>query len=283
MKTPQNPSHRGRRLALESRATEFRQRLTAWKLNSDSSRPSLRALARELGTSHQLLSFYLKHFEQWQGKEYWRKAREIRATANAERRPQTQWEDRQARGFERAAIRATAGYNLRDVIDRMKKDSERRPLVWQEIKALKLFSRQFPEARELLQSCSHESRKQRKLFAVIVKETPRQKGETYVTWVRRIWDECDKYETKCPTIISEELLQNLSQHRAKDQKEDLPVTSSAGPKSFKWASRCLATPLNPGAWRETPCRRTDPQCEISQKRVRGGVRLGPGAVARSRA
>jgi hypothetical protein len=233
MKTPQKPSHRGRRLALESRATEFRRRLIAWKLNSNSSRPSLRALASELGTSHQLLSFYLKHLEQWQGKEYWRKAREIRAIANAERRTLTQREDQQARGYERAAIRATTGYKLRDVIERMKKDSERRPLVWQEIKALKLFARQFPEAQELLQSCSHEGRKQRKHFAEIVKETPRQKGETYVAWVRRIWDQCSKYDTNCPPVITEELLQKCSQRNVKSHKNNLPLILSGVAKSFR--------------------------------------------------
>ena len=49
----------GRKPAYESRATEFRHRLTAWKRIPESSRPSLRALAREMDTSHQLLAHYL--------------------------------------------------------------------------------------------------------------------------------------------------------------------------------------------------------------------------------
>jgi hypothetical protein len=37
-------------------------------------RPSLRALAREIGTSHQLLAHYLKGLEEWQYKERFRQA-----------------------------------------------------------------------------------------------------------------------------------------------------------------------------------------------------------------
>jgi hypothetical protein len=223
----------GRKPTQESRATEFRRRLMAWKQTPESARPSLRALARELGTSHQLLSFHLKHLEQWQGKEYWRYSREIRARANAEERLLSQWEDQQARGYERAAIRAMAGYKLRNLIERMKKDSERRPLVWQEIKALKLFARQFPEAQELLQTCSQEGRKQRKRFAEIVKETPRRKGESYVAWVRRIWDQCSKYDTNCPSTITEELLQKCSQRKVKSHKNNLPLIRSSVAKAFR--------------------------------------------------
>jgi len=55
----------GRKPKQESRAIEFRQRLMAWKQTPESSRPSLRALARELGTTHQLLSHYLAGLEEW--------------------------------------------------------------------------------------------------------------------------------------------------------------------------------------------------------------------------
>lgn len=119
----------------------------------ESSRPSLRALARELGTSHQLLSFYLKHLEKWQGEEYWRQAREIRARARTENRLLTPWEEQQARAFDRAGLRIKTGLMLRETIEQMRKDSERRPLVWQEIKALKILAPGFPEARDLLQRC----------------------------------------------------------------------------------------------------------------------------------
>jgi hypothetical protein len=161
MKAPKKGSRprSGRKPAQESRATEFRRKLMEWKQTPKSSRPSLRALARELGTSHQLLTFYLKGFEEWQGKEYWRQAREIRAHAIAEGRPLTQWEEQQARAYDQAGVRLVTGHMLRNQIERMKKDSERRPLVWQEIKVLKILAPGFPEARELLQKCSQNSAK----------------------------------------------------------------------------------------------------------------------------
>jgi len=56
---------RGRKPKQESRAEEFRQRLMAWNQMPVRSRPSLRALARELGTSHQLLKQYLDGLEKW--------------------------------------------------------------------------------------------------------------------------------------------------------------------------------------------------------------------------
>ena len=85
MRIPQKGSRHasGRKPAHESRATEFRHSLTTWKNTPESSRSSLRALARELGTSHQLLTFYLKRLDQWQADEYWRQAREIRARVKA--------------------------------------------------------------------------------------------------------------------------------------------------------------------------------------------------------
>lgn len=56
---------RGRKPKQESRAEEFRQRLIAWKQEPVRSRPSLRALAAELGTSHQLLKHYVDGLEKW--------------------------------------------------------------------------------------------------------------------------------------------------------------------------------------------------------------------------
>jgi hypothetical protein len=59
---------RGRKTKLESRSAEFRQRLIEWKQTPAAFRPSLRALARELGTSHQLLSHFLSGLEEWRRK-----------------------------------------------------------------------------------------------------------------------------------------------------------------------------------------------------------------------
>ena len=59
----------GRRTAGESRGAEIRARLAAWKQTPEHERTSLRTLAAELGTSHQLLSFYLRRWDKWQIKQ----------------------------------------------------------------------------------------------------------------------------------------------------------------------------------------------------------------------
>ena len=60
---------RGRKPKQESRSEEFRQTLIAWKQTPAAFRPSLRALAREVGTSHQLLCLFLATLEQWRWKK----------------------------------------------------------------------------------------------------------------------------------------------------------------------------------------------------------------------
>ena len=52
----------GRKPKQESRSAEFRQILMAWKQTPEALRPSLRELARELGTSHQLLALLHRPF-----------------------------------------------------------------------------------------------------------------------------------------------------------------------------------------------------------------------------
>ena len=126
---------------------------------------------------------------------------------------------------------ATVGPMLLETIERMRQDSERRLLCRQETRVLKILARQFPEAQEVLQKCSRNGVMKRKRFAEIVKETARQKGETPIAWVRRIWDHCAKHDTKCPTVITEELLQRYSQGSTKSQKNNLPVTLSGTAKS----------------------------------------------------
>ena len=63
-------------------------------------------------------------------------------------------------------------------------------------------------------------------------ETPRQEGETPIAWVRRIWDECAKYDTKCPKVLTEELLEKYSQAGAKNQQNNLPASYAGAAKSF---------------------------------------------------
>jgi hypothetical protein len=145
---------RGRKPKQESRATELRRILIEWKQAPEPSRPSLRALACELGTSHQLLAFYLNGLDEWQGREYLRQATKIRAAANSERRHLSQYEENQIHSYTRAGVRAIAGAALRDSIKRMRKESKHRGLCWHEIKSLKILAPGFPEAQELLQKCS---------------------------------------------------------------------------------------------------------------------------------
>ena len=76
----------GRKPKDESRATELRQALVAWSETPKSSRSSLRALATELGTSHQLLKHYLDGLEKWRDRQH---IKHIRAQAKAKNVPVT--------------------------------------------------------------------------------------------------------------------------------------------------------------------------------------------------
>jgi hypothetical protein len=100
----------------ESRATELRQALVEWNETPKSSRPSLRALAAELGTSHQLLKHYLNGLGKWREKQH---IKYIRAQAKAKNVPVTRelersylvWvkniEEQQSRDRHRVAKKAT--------------------------------------------------------------------------------------------------------------------------------------------------------------------------------
>ena len=137
----------------ESRANEIRMRLTDWRRLPESSRPSLRALARELGTSHQLLGHYLRHWEVWQAKEYQRQANELRRRARAEARPWVMDEMlRQARAYDQAAFRSTIEFPLGKLFSKLQRDPKARPLTRGQIRVLRfLASRGIAKAREILE------------------------------------------------------------------------------------------------------------------------------------
>ena len=61
----------GRKPKAESRSEELRQALVAWQQMPEGKRPSLRQLARERGTSHQLLSHLLEGLEGWRRNKGW--------------------------------------------------------------------------------------------------------------------------------------------------------------------------------------------------------------------
>jgi len=126
---------RGRKLKRGSRAAEFRQRLFIWKQTPESLRPSLRELARNLGTSHQLLGFYLQRWEEWG------KAEEIRECATNRGIPRS-WSRTYKRNIETALSRT---------LEQLEQDAKGGRLTRTEIEALWLFSsRGYRRAQDIL-------------------------------------------------------------------------------------------------------------------------------------
>jgi len=219
---------KGRKTKQESRADELRRRLLAWKQMPESVRPSLRALAAETGASHQLLSFYLKDLQDWQARDRYlrakkntlEKAERIRAQAAAENREMTI----------RECCEVIIVPGVLDQIEEMRQKAKRGPLHSAEFKIIELWAKNgFPGAQELLQRREQIGVKKRKRFVQIVKETPRQEGEQPGDWVRRIWDECEKYETNCPQVLSVEHLERLT----RSVKQNLPLGCGPKAKSFR--------------------------------------------------
>ena len=129
--TPDARTMAGRKPKQQSRSAEFRQILMAWKQTPVAFRPSLRALARELGTSHQLLTHYLAGLVKWQYEERYRKAKkesdEICARANAESRNLTYWEEQKIRACDKAHIQSLVTPALHDLLERIKREAKRGP------------------------------------------------------------------------------------------------------------------------------------------------------------
>jgi len=125
---------RGRKPAQKSRANDFRRKLVEWKQTPESSRPSLRALARELGTSHQSLGYYLTGLEEWRWEKELKafrakaKAKNLTLTPADERR-YLNWlrkvEERQARDAAKAARRDRRQAALLDSLKYLLRDSRR--------------------------------------------------------------------------------------------------------------------------------------------------------------
>jgi AraC-like DNA-binding protein len=217
-------SNAGRKPKQDSRAPEFRRRLIIWKQTSDSLRPSLRALAKDLHTSHQLLRHYLDGLDQWIWHERQRKAKQeaesIRQEAKRQGRPMTQFEEQRAQHCDWAASKAFVTWALLEKIARLGQKARRGPLHSLEVKLLQdLGKRGFPNALEIASTCR---RKQKKTFTAIVRETRRQTGETPREWVRRIYDECNKYETRVPDLIEFDQLVRMSHRKETNVLEKYP-------------------------------------------------------------
>jgi transcriptional regulator with XRE-family HTH domain len=134
----------GRKPAYDSRGREIRARLLVWKQVPEAERPSLRELARQLGTSHQLLSHYLSGLDTWQAEE---RAKQIRAHAKAEGRPMTL--------REHLDVIVTPG--LFREIEKLREKARRGPLNRHQVQILKIYARkEWPAAKaaeEILQKC----------------------------------------------------------------------------------------------------------------------------------
>ena len=100
---------KGRKPAHESPAAAICERLESWRRAPEAQKPSLRALAQELGTSHQLLSFHVRRLTKRQEKEYRVKAQEIRSKGLV----MTYADEQQAFAYDRAALQAL----LHDVLE----------------------------------------------------------------------------------------------------------------------------------------------------------------------
>jgi hypothetical protein len=131
----------GRKPAYESRATELRQRLIVWKQMPIALRPSLRAFAIQLGTSHQILSYYLGGLDTLGAEQ---EAKRIRARAEAEGRPMTFRETLQA---------MLISTNAKWIVE-LRKAAKRGPLKSDRFKFLNELVRQgLPGAKEILEKC----------------------------------------------------------------------------------------------------------------------------------
>jgi hypothetical protein len=143
---------RGRKRTDHSRAAELCAKLAAWMQAPESARSSLRALARELGTSHQLLSHYLQCWDKWQAREYRQQAEEIRARTTAETRPWVLAEMLdQANAYDKAAFRSMIAAVLGKALRQLRGEAGRGQLSAAEVKMLKAFARTgHREAQEIL-------------------------------------------------------------------------------------------------------------------------------------
>jgi hypothetical protein len=147
---------RGRKPKLESRGTEIRARLTAWKQTPEYSRPSLRQLALELGTSHQLLSHYLESWAKWQEEECRRRAEEIRDRAwEIENRTLTPWEDQQARAYDQKAFQWMLEVVMAKAMRRFEHEANTSGLKRTQVKTLRILaSRGYAKAQKILEKLS---------------------------------------------------------------------------------------------------------------------------------
>jgi len=109
-----------------------------------------------MGTSHQLLSFYLKRLGKWQGEEYRRKANDLRARAKAENRYMTPGEEAQMIAYERAGFHSMIDSVVRDTLTTLREDARCGKLSRQQLRMAKFLARRgySREIQEILAASS---------------------------------------------------------------------------------------------------------------------------------
>jgi hypothetical protein len=143
---------RGRKPIGESQASAIRARLVSWRRMPETSRISLRALASELGTSHQLLTFYLKGLDNWQKADYQRRAKAIRDRARAENRYMTPWERSQEISLQRSALVCMMDEILAPTLKQLEADAKAGALSKRALKIVVFLARRgVPIAKKILE------------------------------------------------------------------------------------------------------------------------------------
>jgi (2Fe-2S) ferredoxin len=112
---------KGRRPSAESDGDRIRARLKIWRDEAPEPRPSLRQLAKELGTSHQLLCFYLRGLDEWQFQVHQQANEAIFARARGENRGITPSEESQVIANARAMVRCMIDPVLGVILEGVKK------------------------------------------------------------------------------------------------------------------------------------------------------------------
>jgi hypothetical protein len=158
--TDQTKSGPGRRTVSESQARVIRTRLVAWKQTPEQQRVSLRTLATELGTSHQLLSFYLKGLNDWQKKDYEARAQAIRDRAEAENRCMTWWEESEMKALERAAFSCFLDSVIQPALKDLETLAKAGKLSKRHVKTISLLARRgVPMAKKILEKYQNNGKK----------------------------------------------------------------------------------------------------------------------------
>ena len=132
-------------------AGEIRTKLLAWKQTPEPQRVSLRALATQIGTSHQLFSFHLRRLDKWQMEEYQKKAREIRDRAIAENRHLTQEEQMRCDSYSRTSLDSMIDSAICEMLSELRKRIKHGTLSGQFARVASLLGRKgYREAQEIL-------------------------------------------------------------------------------------------------------------------------------------